>query len=106
MTAIDSLTDLRPGPQPRTVKTAEGDVLEVPAGWERLDPGDAGLTRAVKAMGPSWAVAEKRGRKSFSRGLWAPEANILKATADMEAKRADPAYQRRLDAGRARRAKE
>ena len=41
-------------------------------GWACLPPGDAALTRRVKPAGPSWAVIEKRGRKAFSKGLWAP----------------------------------
>ena len=61
-----------PGPSERTVRTAAGEVLTVPDGWELLPPGDAGLTRRVKAAGPTWTVQEKRGRKKFSRGVWAP----------------------------------
>ena len=59
------------GPRPRTVRSSSGEVLEVPAEWELLPPGDAGLTRRVKAAGPSWAVQEKKGRKTFSHGIWA-----------------------------------
>ncbi|MFN9270545.1 MAG: DUF2293 domain-containing protein, partial [Planctomycetaceae bacterium] len=38
-----------PGPSPNTVKTADGQVRTVPAGWALLPPGDAALTRRVKA---------------------------------------------------------
>lgn len=96
---------LRPGPSPRTALTDSGATLSVPAGWELLPPGDAGLTRRVKAAGPTWTVQEKVGRKMFSRGVWAPAEHIAAARAGLEAERADPAYARKLEAGRARREK-
>jgi hypothetical protein len=96
---------LRPGPTARTVLTEAGTTLEVPAGWELLPPGDAGLTRRVKAAGPSWTIQEKVGRKLFSRGVWAPSANISAAKSALEVERSDPAYTRRLAAGRERREK-
>lgn len=42
----------------------------------------------------------------FSRGVWAPGATIAQIEADLSRERADPAYQRKLDAGRARRERE
>jgi hypothetical protein len=97
---------LSPGPRPRVLRDEQGLLIEVPAGWDHLPPGDAGLTRAVKGLGPTWAVEEKRGRKVFSRGLWAPALQIARAREAVVAQRADPAHQRRLDQGRARRAQE
>lgn len=64
------------GPNDRTVRTADGQVLHAPADWELLPPGDAALTRRVKAAGPTWTVQEKKGRKVFSRGVWAPADRI------------------------------
>lgn len=78
----------------------------MPAGWEVLPPGDAGLTRRVKAAGPSWAVIEMRGRKRFSRGLWAPAENIASARAALELERADPRHAQKLATARARRERE
>ncbi|MFS8071548.1 MAG: DUF2293 domain-containing protein, partial [Byssovorax sp.] len=72
---------LAPTADPRVFRAADGTLLTAPAGWACLPPGDAGLTRRVKAAGPSWAVLEKRGRKLFSKGLWAPAANIEAARA-------------------------
>ncbi len=95
-----------PGRQPRTVVAADGTVLPVPDGWELLPPGDAGLTRRVKAAGPTWTMQERRGRKMFSRGIWAPAANIVNARTELEAERLTPAYTKRLEAGRRRRAEE
>jgi hypothetical protein len=46
----------------------------------------------VKALGPSWAIIEKRGRKAFSKGLWAPRENIEAARAALSAERSTEAY--------------
>jgi hypothetical protein len=91
------------GPAPNRPRTDAGEILEVPSGWALLPPGDAGLTRRVKAAGPSWTVREKRGRKLFSRGLWAPAAHIDAARDALALERADPRYGLRLAAGRRRR---
>jgi hypothetical protein len=56
-----------PGPTPNTVQAAHRQVLTVPEGWMLLPPGDAALTRRVKATGDHWVVQEKKGRKVFSR---------------------------------------
>jgi hypothetical protein len=93
-----------PGPAPRTVRAADGQVLDVPAGWELLPPGDAALTRRVKAAGDHWAVAEKKGRKVFSRGIWAPTATIDRIREELEGERAEPAYRRSREADARRRA--
>jgi hypothetical protein len=98
--------DVSPGNSARQVKTAEGELLEVPAGWALLPPGDAALSRRVKSEGPAWSVKEKRGRKVFSRGIWAPRERIERITRELEVERADPAYQRKLEAGRRRRGAE
>ena len=67
-----------PGPTPNTVRAADGRVLTVPEGWSLLPPGDAALTRRVKEAGDHWAVQEKKGRKVFSRGVWAPASASLR----------------------------
>jgi hypothetical protein len=91
----------------RTVVDEEdGATLVVPDDWDLLKPGDPGLTRRVKAAGPSWTVTEKVGRRVYSHGVYAPRATIEAARAELEAERADPAYERRLAAGRARRERE
>src|SRR5437660_4845828 len=94
-----------PGPTPSTVRTAEGKVLSVPAGWVLLPPGDAALTRRVKAAGEHWIVQEKKGRKVFSRGVWAPIATIDRIGAELEAERATEGYTRRREADVRRRDK-
>jgi len=95
-----------PGPSPRSVVADDGRVLLTPEGWTLLPPGDAGLTRRVKAAGPTWTVREMMGRKAFSRGVWADSAVIGAARAALTAERATPAHARRLEAGAARRARE
>jgi hypothetical protein len=97
----DSLT-LAPTADPRVFVAPDGRRLSPPATWDCLPPGDAGLTRRVKQAGPWWAVIEKRGRKAFSRGLWAPRENIAAARAALEAERSTDAYanKRRADVAR------
>lgn len=92
-----------PGPRARTVRTETGTILEVPAGWALLAPGDAGLTRRVKAAGPTWTVQEKRGRKIFSRGIWAPTANIETHRAALEVERSTESYAKKREASVKRR---
>jgi hypothetical protein len=93
-----------PGPTLDTVRTHSGQVLAVPAGWELLLPGDAGLTRRVKAAGEHWLVREKVGRRLFSRGVWAPRDTIQKVRDELAAERSTAAYSRRREADTRRRA--
>lgn len=92
-----------PGPNDRSVRTADGKTLRVPEGWELLPPGDAGLTRRVKAAGPSWTVKEKKGRRMFSRGVWAPADRIASIRSDLEAERSTDAYAKRMKSAKKRR---
>jgi hypothetical protein len=78
----------------------------VPEGWSLLPPGDPALTGRVKKAGSTWTVQEKRGRKLFSRGVWAPGHVIEQIRSDLLHERADPAYARKLESGRKRRAAE
>jgi len=86
---------LSPTSDPRRFKHPSGELISPPPAWECLPPGDAGLTRRVKAAGPSWQVIEKRGRKTFSHGLWAPAENIRAARTALEGERATPEYAKR-----------
>jgi hypothetical protein len=91
------------GPAPRTVQTLAGNVIPVPAGWELLPPGDAALTRRVKAVGEFWLVQEKVGRRMFSRGIWASRETIEQVRKDLAAERATAAYANRREADSRRR---
>ena len=92
-----------PGPAANSVRSAEGTIHTVPAGWVLLPPGDAGLTRRVKAAGEHWVVQEKVGRKMFSRGVWAAAATIERLRADLDAERSTPGYARRQESAARRR---
>lgn len=92
-----------PTNDPRQVRAPDGRVLTIPPEWACLPPGDAGLTRRVKAAGPSWQVIEKVGRKAFSKGLWAPKENIENARATLDAERSTPAYAKKQAAAKVRR---
>jgi len=94
-----------PGPSPNTVRAADGTVLTAPEGWLLLPPGDAALTRRLKAAGDHWVVQEKKGRKVFSRGVWAPTATVERIRAELEAERSTEGHARRKLADACRRAK-
>lgn len=99
----DQTRIVSPGKVERTVRTADGKTLTIPPGWQLLPPGDAALTRRVKADGPTWTVQEKKGRKTFSQGVWAPADRIAALKAELEAERETPAYAKRRVADVARR---
>lgn len=92
-----------PGPGERTVRTSDGQELQVPHDWALLPPGDAALTRRVKAAGPSWTVQQKRGRKLFSLGIWAPALTIDSIQQTLAAERSTASYAKRRAADAARR---
>jgi hypothetical protein len=70
-----------------------------------LPPGDAGLTRRVKAAGPTWTVQEKKGRRIFSKGVWASKDTILAMRTGLEEERSTEAYAKRKVADSNRREK-
>src|SRR5262249_33084366 len=82
-----------------------GTPLPAPVGWFLLPPGDPALTRRVKEAGDHWVVQEKKGRKIFSRGVWAPAATIDRIRAELEAERATNGYAKRKEADARRRDK-
>ena len=92
-----------PGPTPDSVRSADGKVLTPPEGWILLPPGDAALTRRVKAACQHWIVQEKKGRRLFSRGIWAAAAAIDEIRAELEAERSTEGYAKRKDADARRR---
>src|SRR5512140_3427597 len=103
MSGVPESLTLAPTGDPRVFVAPDGRRMSPPADWACLPPGDAGLTRRVKAAGPSWVVIEKRGRKAFSKGLWAPRENIDTARAALEAERSTDAYAKKRVADVARR---
>lgn len=101
-TTLKNITFI-PGPNDRTVLSADGQVRPVPKDWNLLPPGDAVLTRRVKAAGDHWGVQEKKGRRTFSRGVWAPKATIDRIRAELKSERSTDAYTKRKEADAKRR---
>ena len=94
-----------PGPKPNTVKNKDGEVLTVPDGWILLLPGDAALTRRTKAAGDHWLVKEKKGRRTFSRGVWAPQITVERIREELAAERATEGFAKRQQSAARRRDK-
>ncbi len=92
----------RPGPRPNSVINEYDIIIPTPDGWSLLPPGDAGLTRRVKASGEYWVVQEKKGRRIFSKGIWTAATAIEKIRLELEAERSTESYSKRK-AGAARR---
>jgi hypothetical protein len=94
---------LSPTAEPRVFLAVDGRRLSPPDDWVCVPPGDAMLTRRLKQAGPSWAVVEKRGRKTFSKGLWVPRANVEAVKTGVEAERGTASYAKKRQADVARR---
>lgn len=94
-----------PGPTPDTVTHPNGRVEKPPSDWSLLPPGDAALTRRVKAKGDFWIVQEKKGRKTFSRGVWASTELIESIRKDLEAERGTESYAKKRASDTKRREK-
>ena len=98
-------TTFTPGPTPNSVQATDGRVLTIPEGWILLPPGDAAMTRRVKATGDHWVVAEKNGRKVFSKGVWAPAATIERIQAELNAERSTEGFAKKKESDARRREK-
>jgi hypothetical protein len=59
----------------------------------------------VKAAGDHWVVQERRGRKVFSRGIWAAAATIDRVRADLAVERATEGFAKKRAAAARRRDK-
>jgi hypothetical protein len=94
-----------PGPTPDSVRSADGKVQTAPKDWILLPPGDAALTRRVKAAGEHWVVQEKKGRKIFSRGVWTSADTVARIRAELEVERSTEAYAKRKQSDAQRRGK-
>ncbi|MGI9444011.1 MAG: DUF2293 domain-containing protein [Rubripirellula sp.] len=99
----DQTRTVSPGSTERKVRTADGVELQVPVGWVLLPPGDAGWTRRVKAGGPTWTVKEKKGRRTFSKGVWAPQERVEETKRILDAERSTDAYAKRKQRDQERR---
>ena len=95
----------QPGPRPRTVREANGSIRNVPSDWALLKPGDATLTRRVKKAGDAWCVQQRKGRRVFSQGLWAPKTTIDRLKRQLDQERSTEQYQKRRQSDERRRVK-
>ena len=102
----DENIEVRTSQKAGYVMSLDGDLLKVPDGWALLPPGDAALSRRIKKDGSTWTVKEPKGRKKFSKGIYAPAERIEILRAQLHIEREDPSYQKKLDAGRLRRERE
>ncbi|MGL1930567.1 MAG: DUF2293 domain-containing protein [Desulfotalea sp.] len=79
------------------VISEDGKLLTPPADWALLPPGDAALTRRVKTFGEYWQVESKRGRRTYSGGIWAPLCHIEKVKAELEEMRTTDEYKKKQE---------
>ncbi len=104
MTTAPDILTVNPTRDPlRFRDEATGTLITVPDDWQLVEPGDPGLTRRLKAGGAHWVVVELVRNKRFSRGVLCPMERVQRVEAELDAERADPAYARRLEAGKRRR---
>jgi len=96
----DEAIEVAPSGKPNHVLGPKGELWQVPEGWELQAPGDAALSRRIKKEGPSWTVKERKGRKIFSHGIWAPSLKITELKSQLEQERSNPSYEKKLEAGR------
>lgn len=83
----------------------KGEKLNPPVGWTFLPAGDAGITRKVTSAGSFWRVEIKKGRRTISLGIWAPENTILQAKEQVASVRVTGEYQKKRVADLKRREK-
>jgi len=82
-----------------------GETLKPPADWAFLPAGDAGITRKVTSKGLYWRVEIKKGRRTISLGIWAPEATILHAQQEVQQIRLTDEYKKKQTYAAGRREK-
>ena len=94
---------LRPHPKHRPISRWQDPDrtrrLGASSAWRRRsDPQGEGCRE-------HWVVQEKKGRKVFSRGVWAPAATVERVRVELEAERATVGYAKRKEADARRRDK-
>ncbi len=82
-----------------------GEKLVPPRGWKFQPAGDAGVTRKITAGGIYWRVQVKKGRRTISKGVWAPAATVDGAVEAVNAARSTDTYRKRIESDRKRREK-
>lgn len=74
----------------------KGTVHTPPQNWSFLPAGDAGITRKVSSHKQYWKVVFKKGRRTMSKGIWAPSQIIEQAKLEVSQKRSRPEYEKQL----------
>lgn len=95
---------VRPGAHGQLIGQ-EGELLSPPASWIFLPAGDAGITRKVTAQGQFWRVEVKKGRRTMSLGIWAPEKTIAQAKKQVQEVRLTDDYKKKQASALQRREK-
>lgn len=75
-----------------TVLSEDGVILDIPPGWIFYPAGDAGITRKITASGVYWRVQIKVGRRTISKGVWAPSRIVEEAVSSVTGKRGTDEY--------------
>ncbi|WP_068471907.1 DUF2293 domain-containing protein [Saccharicrinis aurantiacus] len=81
------------------------NVVTPPPGWVFLPAGDAGITRKVTAKKRYWKVVFKKGRRTMSKGVWAPRDIIENAQKEVASTRSTDTYKKKQAYTKARRDK-
>lgn len=71
------------------------EIVTPPLGWNFLPAGDAGITRKVTSKGAFWRVEVKKGRRTISLGIWAPENTITQAKQEVQEIRLTDEYKKK-----------
>ena len=85
---------VKPGPAGK-LTGPNGETLVPPSGWSFLPAGDAGVTRKVTSKGMYWKVEVRKGRRTISLGVWAPEPIVVQAQRDVQLTRSTESYQKK-----------
>jgi hypothetical protein len=93
-----------PGPNGSLINEY-GQPVKPPKDWAFLPAGDAGITRKVTAQGEYWRVQYKKGRRTISKGVWAPKTTIQHAQEAVVEVRATDEYKKKQDYALKRRTK-
>ena len=104
---MNQLLDIRtvkPGTN-GTLTGEKGEALVPPSGWSFLPAGDAGITRKVTSKSSYWRVEIKKGRRTISLGIWAPEDAISGAKDEVNAVRLTETYRKKRSSDAVRREK-
>jgi len=85
-----------PGPG-NSIVDEYGNKIKPPSGWSFLPAGDAGLTRKVTSKGKFWRVQFKKGKRTISKGIWAPSSVIEQACEDISDLRKSDTYKKKRE---------